>query len=249
MAQGADVLLNVDRVTRTFGGFVAIDGISMEIREGELRCIIGPNGAGKTTLFNVVSGQLRPSSGHVYFGNRDITRDSIETICSGGISRKFQTPSIFTNMSVIENILVAGYGKTKLSRHVFGMISQADRQRASEVLERVRLETKKDDLASSLSHGERQWLEIGMLLRSGPKLLLLDEPTAGMTPAETKDTARLIKANLSGITTVVIEHDLKFLREIADQVTVLHRGRILAEGRFDDIEKNEQVKKVYLGRE
>jgi len=249
MSQDAAVLLKVDRVTRAFGGFVAIDDISMEIRSGELRCIIGPNGAGKTTLFNVVSGQLRPSSGHVYFGGRDITRDSIEAICNRGISRKFQTPSIFTNITVIENILVGGYGRTKLSRHFFGMITDTDCRRALEILERVKLEAKRDHLASSLSHGERQWLEIGMLLRSDPKLLLLDEPTAGMTPTETKDTARLIRDNLGGVTTVVIEHDLKFLREIADQVTVLHRGRILAEGCFDEIEKDDQVKRVYLGRE
>jgi urea transport system ATP-binding protein len=249
MVHPEDALLRVDHLTRTFGGFVAIDDITMDIRHGELRCIIGPNGAGKTTLFNVITGRLRPSSGRVYFMDRDITYDSIETICKTGISRKFQTPSIFTNLTVLENILVAGYGKIGLSRHFFGMVTQSDRGRAIEVLERVRLEAKGEDLASSLSHGERQWLEIGMLLRNDPELLLLDEPTAGMTPSETKETAHLIKANLSGITTVVIEHDLKFLREIADQVTVLHRGSILAEGRFDDIEKNEQVKKVYLGRE
>ena len=243
------VLLRVDHVTRTFGGFVAIDDISLDIGHGELRCIIGPNGAGKTTLFNVITGQLRPNSGRVFFGKRDITHDSIETICNTGISRKFQTPSIFTNLQVIENILVAGYGKIGLGRHFFGKVTKEDREQSMEVLERIKLTEKAHDLASSLSHGERQWLEIGMLLRNNPDLLLLDEPTAGMTPAETKETAQLIKANLSGITTIVIEHDLKFLREIAEQVTVLHRGSILAEGKFDDIEKNEQVKKVYLGRE
>lgn len=243
------VLLRVDHVTRNFGGFVAIDDISLDIRHGELRCIIGPNGAGKTTLFNVITGQLRPNAGRVFFRSRDITHDSIESICNTGISRKFQTPSIFTNLKVMENILVAGYGKIGLPRHFFGKVTQADREQSMEVLERIKLADKADDLASSLSHGERQWLEIGMLLRNNPELLLLDEPTAGMTPAETKETAQLIQANLGGITTVVIEHDLKFLREIAEQVTVLHRGSILAEGRFDDIEKNEQVKKVYLGRE
>jgi urea transport system ATP-binding protein len=243
------ILLRVDHVTRTFGGFVAIDNISLDIRHGEMRCIIGPNGAGKTTLFNVITGRLRPDSGRVYFMDRDITYDSIETICNMGVSRKFQTPSIFTNLTLMENILVAGYGKTSLSRHFFGRVTRKDRVRSLEVLKRIKLEAKADHLASSLSHGERQWLEIGVLLRNEPELLLLDEPTAGMTPVETKATAQLIQANLSGITTVVIEHDLKFLREIADEVTVLHRGCILAQGMFDEIEKNEQVKKVYLGRE
>jgi urea transport system ATP-binding protein len=243
------ILLRVDHVTRSFGGFVAIDDISLDIRHGEMRCIIGPNGAGKTTLFNVITGQLRPNSGRIYFMERDITHDSIEAICNTGVSRKFQTPSIFTNLTLLENILVAGYGKTSLSRHFFGMVTRRDRARSLEVLKRIKLEAKADHLASSLSHGERQWLEIGMLLRNEPELLLLDEPTAGMTPGETKATAQLIKENLSGITTVVIEHDLKFLREIADEVTVLHRGSILAQGMFDEIEKNEQVKKVYLGRE
>jgi len=243
------ILLRVDHVTRTFGGFVAIDDISLDIKHGEMRCIIGPNGAGKTTLFNVITGQLRPNSGRVYFMGRDITYDSIETICNKGVSRKFQTPSIFTNLTLLENILVAGYGKTSLSRHFFGMVTPKNRERSLEILKRIKLEAKADHLASSLSHGERQWLEIGMLLRNEPELLLLDEPTAGMTPVETKATAQLIQANLSGITTIVIEHDLKFLREIADEVTVLHRGSILAQGIFDEIEKNEQVKKVYLGRE
>ncbi|MBN2552320.1 MAG: ATP-binding cassette domain-containing protein [Spirochaetales bacterium] len=249
MAHPESALLRVDHVTRTFGGFVAIDDISMGIRHGELRCIIGPNGAGKTTLFNVITGRLRPTSGRVFFMGRNITYDSIETICNTGISRKFQTPSIFTNLTVLENILVAGYGKTRLSSHFFGMVTQSDRGQSMEVLQKIKLAARAGDLASSLSHGERQWLEIGMLLRNDPELLLLDEPTAGMTPAETRETAQLIRANLSGITTVVIEHDLKFLREIADQVTVLHRGSILAEGSFDEIQRNEQVKKVYLGRE
>ncbi|MBW2058809.1 MAG: ABC transporter ATP-binding protein [Deltaproteobacteria bacterium] len=244
-----DFMLRVEHLTRRFGGFTAIDDISLGIEEGEMHCIIGPNGAGKTTLFNLITAKLKPDSGRIFLRDRDITDLTTEEICHLGIGRKFQAPSIFTHLTVIENILVAGYGKYGFSHLLFRGVQERDRALAMEILRKIELDSKRDHLASSLSHGERQWLEIGMLLRNEPDLLLLDEPTAGMTPAETRETAYLIRDNLSDLTTVVIEHDLKFLREIAEEVTVLHNGRILATGRFDEIENNEEVRKVYLGRE
>jgi urea transport system ATP-binding protein len=242
-------VLCVHHLTRRFGGFTAIDDVSLGVREREMHCIIGPNGAGKTTLFNLITAKLKPDSGTIVLRNQDITHLSVEDICHLGIGRKFQAPAIFTSLTVMENVLVAGYGKNRMSRLFFSGVDIEDRDRALEILCKVKLASKRDELASSLSHGERQWLEIGMLLRNEPSVLLLDEPTAGMTPIETRETAHLIKENLSHLTTVVIEHDLKFLREIAQDVTVLHNGRILVTGTFDEIENHEEVKKVYLGRE
>lgn len=243
------ILLDLKKLVRRFGGFTVIDDVSLSIRKGEMRCIIGPNGAGKTTLFNLITGDLKPNSGRVIFQDKEITRFNPEKICRIGITRKFQTPTLFSNLKVIENILMAGYGKHKMSELLFKKVDAQDINRTLAILEVIKLEEKKDVLASDLSHGEKQWLEIGMLLRNEPKLLLLDEPTAGMTRQETLETAHLIQNISKHLTTIVIEHDLKFLREIGENVTVLHNGKILAEGTFDEIEQNENVKNVYLGRE
>jgi urea transport system ATP-binding protein len=243
------ILLDLRKLVRRFGGFTVINDVSLSITKGEMRCIIGPNGAGKTTLFNLITGDLKPNSGRVIFQDKEITKFNPEKICRIGITRKFQTPTLFSNLKVIENILMAGYGKHKMSELLFKKVDAQDINRTLAILEVIKLEEKKDVLASDLSHGEKQWLEIGMLLRNEPKLLLFDEPTAGMTRQETLETAHLIRNISMNLTTIVIEHDLKFLREIGENVTVLHNGKILAEGTFDEIEQNENVKNVYLGRE
>jgi urea transport system ATP-binding protein len=217
--------------------------------KGELRSIVGPNGAGKTTLFNLITANLKPSAGRMFFKGRDITNLSPEKICRMGISRKFQTPSVFTNLTVSENILTAGYGKLGMSSILFRRIEKSDLERVPLILETINLVQKRDQPARHLSHGERQWLEIGMILATQPALMLLDEPTAGMTPAETMETARLIRGISRNLTIVVIEHDLKFLREIGEKVTVMHNGSILAEGTFEEIERNDDVRRVYIGRE
>jgi urea transport system ATP-binding protein len=249
MSQSSSAMLSIRNLTRNFGGFRAIDNLSLDIPRGELRSIVGPNGAGKTTLFNLITADLSPNAGQIFFKDREITNLPPEKICRMGISRKFQTPSVFTNLTVTENILVASYGKTGMPRLLFCRIERKDLEQVPAILETVNLMQKKDLPASSLSHGERQWLEIGMILTTKPDMLLLDEPTAGMTPAETMETAHLIRNISSNLTTVVIEHDLKFLREIGDKVTVMHNGRILAQGTFDQIERNEDVRRVYIGRE
>ncbi|MEW5814306.1 MAG: ATP-binding cassette domain-containing protein [Spirochaetota bacterium] len=249
MSQSDSVILRMHNLTRRFGGFCAIDDITMEIEMGELRAIVGPNGAGKTTLFNLITANLKPDRGKIFFKKHEITNLPPEKICRLGISRKFQSPSVFGNLTVLQNILVAGYGKFKIAHMLFGKIEKSDIDQAVEILNTIKLEQKKDELAGSLSHGERQWLEIGMILRTEPEILLLDEPTAGMTPSETIETAHLIRNISSELTTIVIEHDLKFLREIGEKVTVLHNGKILAEGTFEEIERDKQVKKVYIGRE
>lgn len=243
------VLLDLRKLVRRFGGFTVINNVSLSIKRGEMRCIIGPNGAGKTTLFNLITGDLKPDSGKIVFLNQEITRLSSEKICRSGITRKFQTPTLFSNLKVIENILMAGYGKYKMSDLLFKKVNAGDIEQSARILQTIKLSEKKDVLASDLSHGEKQWLEMGMLLRNNPKLLLLDEPTAGMTRQETLETATLIKNISKNLTIIVIEHDLKFLKEIGDNVAVLHNGEILAEGTFDEIERNETVKNVYLGRE
>ncbi len=243
------VLLDLRNLVRRFGGVTVINGVNLTIKEGEMRCIIGPNGAGKTTLFKLITGDLKPNSGKIVFQDQEITRFSSKKICRIGITRKFQTPTLFNNLKVLENILIAGYGKHKMSRLLFKKVSAEDIERTRTILETIKLSEKKNTLASDLSHGEKQWLEIGMLLHNDPKLLLLDEPTAGMTQQETLKTAALIKNISKNLTTIVIEHDLKFLKEIGDNVSVLHNGKILAEGTFGAIEQNETVKNVYLGRE
>ncbi len=249
MVGGNHTILDVKDVIRRFGGFTVINNISISIKKGEMRCIIGPNGAGKTTLFNLITGDLKPNSGRIYFKGEDITKLPPEKICRAGITRKFQTPTLFNNLKVIENVLIAGYGKNRMPQLFFKKVKGEDKDQTLAILKIVNLEMKKDVLASDLSHGEKQWLEIGMLLRNGPDLLLLDEPTAGMTWQETLETAHLIKNISTDLTTIVIEHDLKFLREIGENVSVLHNGEILAEGTFEEIEQNDKVKKVYLGRE
>ena len=242
-------LLETRSLVKHFGGVHAIDGLDFSLQEGELRCLIGPNGAGKTTFFNLITGYLKPNNGTIHFQGGPITGLSPHVICWKGIGRKFQVPNIFYDLTVVDNLRVAQHGKTRLGRLLFKSGDLEQGEQIDEMLETISLQDKRDYLASSLAHGEKQWLEIGMVLVNRPSLLLLDEPTAGMTAKETRETARLIGRLSQGLTTVVIEHDIKFVREIAGVVTVLHRGRILAQGSFDEIAQDETVRNVYLGRE
>jgi len=239
-------ILKTKNLSKKFGGINAIDDLSLNFRGGELRCIIGPNGAGKSTLFNLITGHIRPSSGQVIFNGINITNKDPDKICRLGIGRKFQVPTAFPTLTVTENLMLALHGK----RNVLGLFYHSDPADVLEIesmLLDIGLMTKRNLTADSLSHGERQWLEIGMVLINKPILMLLDEPTGGMSPEETLGTARLIRKISENVSIVVIEHDLKFIREIGQHVTVLHRGKKLAEGSMDEIIKNDDVKKVYLG--
>jgi urea transport system ATP-binding protein len=214
-----------------------------------LRSLIGPNGAGKTTFFNLITGHLKADTGHIYFRGQDITSQPVHLRARSGIGRKFQSPTVFDELTVIDNIRVATRGCSKPFSLFFSRFDSDFDEYSDRLMNKVNLNDKKNWPASKLSHGERQWLEIAMVLGCKPRLLLLDEPTAGMTPAETRQTARLLSDIASETSTVVIEHDLKFVREIASKITVLHKGAVLAEGHIEEIAKNEEVRRVYLGRE
>jgi len=241
-------ILSTRGLEKHFGGLHAIDGLEFTLHEGELRCLIGPNGAGKTTFFNLVTGHLKPTRGTIHFRGARINGLTPHAICRRGIGRKFQVPNVFYDLTVADNLSVAQHGKCGLGQLIFESPGHSHTDEIEEMLEVIGLQAKRDYLASALSHGEKQWLEIGMVLINKPSLLLLDEPTAGMTAEETHETAQLIKRLSQGLTTVVIEHDIKFVREIAEIVTVLHRGRVLAEGPFQEIADNEMVRDIYLGR-
>jgi urea ABC transporter ATP-binding protein UrtD len=236
-------------LTKRFGGLVAVDNVDFALAEGELRCLIGPNGAGKTTFFNLVTGRLRPDEGRVHVFDEDITGQGVSAIARKGVGRKFQVPGVFDDLAVIDNLRVAAQGRSSILSLLRSAYDESCEVEVSHVLERVRLAEKKGYKASALSHGEKQWLEIGMALVGRPRLLLLDEPTAGMTPEETRETANLLQEISSDTSMVIIEHDLKFVREIGREITVLHRGAILAEGPIDEIAADEVVRNVYLGRE
>jgi urea transport system ATP-binding protein len=241
-------ILEIRNLTKRFGGLVAIDDLSIDIGEGELRCIIGPNGAGKSTLFNLICGNLEADGGQVIFQGESLNGLGVEQRSRLGLGRKFQAPAIFDNLTVVENLQVAAWG----SSSVWNLTKAGQDEVAplvDSILEQVDLADQRDIIAHTLSHGEKQWLEIGMVLASKPSMLLLDEPTAGMTPAETHRTSELIKEISGEITTVVIEHDLKFIREIGKIVTVLHHGSVLAEGPIDEIASDDTVRHAYLGSE
>ncbi len=241
-------VLYVENVTVSFDGFRALNGLNLYLDEGELRCIIGPNGAGKTTMLDVITGKTRPDSGSVFFGSRiDLTRLREHEIVEAGIGRKFQRPSVFPSHSVFENIELSLRGRRGVFRTLFGRPSAADRQRIGQVLVTVALSDQADTRAGQLSHGQKQWLEIGMLLAQDPKLLLVDEPVAGMTPREVERTAELLVSLAGQHTVVVVEHDMNFVRSIARRVTVLHEGRVLAEGAMEQIQRDPRVIEVYLG--
>jgi len=243
------VVLYLEDVTVSFDGFKALDALSLAIDAGELRCVIGPNGAGKTTMMDVITGKTRPDAGRAHFGQTiDLTRLSESQIAHAGIGRKFQKPTIFENHSAFENLELAMKADKRVRRTLFAKLSSAERDRIAATLGRVRLADSGDRPAGLLSHGQKQWLEIAMLLMQEPKLLLLDEPVAGMSDEETERTAELFVSLAGEHSLVVVEHDMAFIERIAQKVTVLHEGRVLAEGTLDTVQGDPRVVEVYLGR-
>jgi urea transport system ATP-binding protein len=249
MGSAANSILYLDDVNVSFDGFKALNALSLTIEPGEMRAVIGPNGAGKTTMMDVITGKTRPQTGDVLFAEtRDLTRLDEASIAQLGIGRKFQKPSVFEKLSVEENLSLALAGNRSVSQALFWRLSKAEKIRLGELLDVVRLGPQKDMLAARLSHGQKQWLEIGMLLAQEPKLLLVDEPVAGMTDAETETTASLLKSIAGERSIVVVEHDMSFVRELGVKVTVLHEGSVLAEGSLDHVSADDRVIEVYLGR-
>jgi urea transport system ATP-binding protein len=249
MAVLTSALLYLDGVTVSFDGFKALNGLSLAVEPGEMRAIIGPNGAGKTTMMDVVTGKTRPDTGEVMFdGRHNLTWLDETEIAELGIGRKFQKPTVFDSHTVFDNIELALKSDRRAGATLIWQETQSERQRVEGLLETIRLTEVRDRLAGSLSHGQKQWLEIGMLLAQDPKLLLVDEPVAGMTDAETRQTAELLKAIAREHTVVLVEHDMAFVRELDVKVTCLHEGSVLAEGTIDQVSSNERVVEVYLGR-
>ncbi len=246
-ASGA--LLYLDGVTVSFDGFKALNGLSLVVETGELRTIIGPNGAGKTTMMDVITGKTRPDSGQVFFaGITDLSKLDEAAIANLGIGRKFQKPTVFENLSVFENLELALKSDRGTWRTLFAVLDQAQRDCIADTMATIGLAGRADEDAGALSHGQKQWLEIGMLLMHDQRLLLLDEPVAGMTDRETEETAALILALARERTIVVVEHDMAFVRSLGARVTVLHEGSVLAEGSIDHVQNDQRVIEVYLGR-
>ena len=242
------ILLYLEEVTVSFDGFKAIDNLSLYVGDGELRCIIGPNGAGKTTMMDIITGKTKPDSGRVFFGQTiDLLKLDEPAIARVGIGRKFQRPTVIEPLTVLENLELAMSGAKRLRGLMTTRLSGEERDRIAAVLERVGLGEQAQRQAGILAHGQKQWLEIGMLLMQEPRLLLVDEPVAGMTPAEMDRTAELLRSLAGSHSVVVVEHDMGFVRSIADRVTVLHQGRVLAEGRLDELQEDPTVIEVYLG--
>lgn len=240
-------LLEVQDLSVEFNGFQAMEGVSLSIEEGEVRVMIGPNGAGKSTFMDLITGKTKPTRGKVIFGGHDITgKDPSEIAEKYKIGRKFQGPNVFDNMTVYENIEIALKGYTSVRKSFIYRRDNEKKKVIKDVLEKIQLYDYKDFLAAELSHGQRQWLEIGMVIAQNPKLIILDEPTAGMTADETYKTGEMIKELLGEHTVIVVEHDMDFVKQLAQKVTVLHQGKLLAEGTYEEIEQNESVIQVYL---
>jgi urea transport system ATP-binding protein len=248
-------ILYLDDITVSFDGFKALNALSLNISAGELRCIIGPNGAGKTTMMDVITGKTRPDSGKAHFGSTiDLLRLRENEIASIGIGRKFQKPTVFEHLTVFENLELALKADRGVRSSMFFRLNGEQLDRIGEILTLIHLKSGAQRVAGLLSHGQKQWLEIGMLLMQDPKLLLLDEPVAGMTDEETERTAELFLSLEGNHSLVVVEHDMKFIGELTQggkngkKVTVLHEGSVLAEGLLADVQANEKVVEVYLGR-
>jgi urea transport system ATP-binding protein len=253
MAQAAprltDAILYLDQVTVSFDGFKALKGLSLALEPGEMRAVIGPNGAGKTTMMDVITGKTRPDGGQVYFdGRHDLTRLDEPAIATLGIGRKFQKPTVFESHTVEDNLLLALAGARTVFRRLVERMSNAQARRIAVILELTRLSAHRRRPAADLSHGQKQWLEIGMLLAQNPKILLVDEPVAGMTDAETAHTVTLLRDINRDHAVVVVEHDMAFVRALGVKVTVLHEGAVLAEGALDAVSADQRVVEVYLGR-
>jgi len=242
-------VLYLDDISVSFDGFRALNKLCLNIDVGELRCVIGPNGAGKTTMMDVITGKTRPDSGTAFFGQTiDLTRLTEAQIAHAGIGRKFQKPTIFEHHSVFENLELAMKTDKRVRHALFAKLSSAERDLIAGMLDQIRLRDCADRVAGLLSHGQKQWLEIGMLLMQEPKLLLLDEPVAGMTDEETERTAELFLSLAGSHSLVVVEHDMPFIAKIARKVTVLHEGSVLAEGPLEVVQNDPRVIEVYLGR-
>ncbi|HVB46882.1 MAG TPA: urea ABC transporter ATP-binding protein UrtD [Burkholderiales bacterium] len=242
-------ILYLEGISVSFDGFQALNNLSLSIDVGELRCVIGPNGAGKTTMMDVITGKTRPDTGSAFFGQTiDLTHLSEAQIAQAGIGRKFQKPTIFEQHSVFENLELAMKSDKRVRKTLFARLSSAERDRIADMLRRVRLTESADRPAGLLSHGQKQWLEIAMLLMQEPRLLLLDEPVAGMSDDETERTAELFLSLAGKHSLVVVEHDMAFVASIARKVTVLHEGSVLAEGPHEQVQNDPRVIEVYLGR-
>jgi len=243
-----NIILYLEDISVSFDGFKALNSLNLYIEAGELRCIIGPNGAGKTTMMDVITGKTRPDTGSAWFGQTiDLLTLSEPEIAQAGIGRKFQKPTVFPQHTVFENLELAMAGTRSPWKLLFAQLDAAQLDRIAEVLKTIGLTERRDAQAGSLSHGQKQWLEIGMLLMQDPQLLLVDEPVAGMTPQETERTAELLVSLAGKHSVVVVEHDMDFVRSIARTVTVLHEGSVLAEGSIDDVQADPRVIEVYLG--
>jgi urea transport system ATP-binding protein len=243
------VVLYLEDISVSFDGFRALNGLSLAIDAGELRCVIGPNGAGKTTMMDVITGKTRPDAGRAWFGQTiDLTAMTEAQIAHAGIGRKFQKPTIFESHTVFENLELAMKADKRVRRTLRAKLTSEDQGRIAETMRQIRLDAAADRPAGLLSHGQKQWLEIGMLLMQEPQLLLLDEPVAGMSDDETERTAELFLSLAGQHSLVVVEHDMAFIAKIAKKVTVLHEGSVLAEGTLDAVQEDPRVVEVYLGR-
>ena len=249
MSNFASSILYLEDVTKSFDGFKAINALNLNIQPGELRAIIGPNGAGKSTMMDIITGKTRPDSGRVIFKSKtDLTRLDEAEIANLGIGRKFQKPTVIESLSLYENLELALKGRRSVFASLLHKLSEQDKERIESILVQVKLGGKHKTLAGDLSHGQKQWLEIGMLLMQEPELLLIDEPAAGMTDAETEETARLLRDISQDHTIVVVEHDMDFVRSLDVKVSCLHEGSVLAEGTLDYVSSDQRVIDVYLGR-
>ncbi len=243
------VVLYLEGISVSFDGFKALNDLSLSIDAGELRCVIGPNGAGKTTMMDVITGKTRPDTGTAFFGQTiDLTRLSEAQIAHAGIGRKFQKPTIFERHTVFENLELSMKADKRVRTTLFSKLNGTQRSAIEETLELIRLKDSAQRMAGLLSHGQKQWLEIGMLLMQEPRLLLLDEPVAGMSDDETERTAELLLSLAGKHSLVVVEHDMAFIGKIARKVTVLHEGSVIAEGPMGEVQNDPRVIEVYLGR-
>ncbi|MCS5549923.1 MAG: urea ABC transporter ATP-binding protein UrtD [Gammaproteobacteria bacterium] len=242
------IILYLENISVSFDGFKVIDDLNLYIEDGELRCIIGPNGAGKTTLMDIITGKTRPDKGSAYFGQKvDLLRLDEHEIAQAGIGRKFQKPTVFEKHTLFTNLRLAMSSNKNVWPTLFDRLTGVQRDYIEEVLVMIGLVEQKDGYAGTLSHGQKQWLEIGMLLTQRPRLLLIDEPVAGMTHQETEHTTELLNSLMGEYSVIVVEHDMEFIRSIARKVTVLHEGRILSEGSMEKVQNDPKVIEVYLG--
>jgi len=248
------LILSVEGVTKSFDGFKAINDLNFYLEEGELRTVIGPNGAGKSTFMDLITARTKPDEGYLTFHRDngedvDLTKVREHQVSQLGIGRKFQNPTVYRSHTVYENLRLSLSGNRGLLSSLFYRESQADRDKIHDVLNTIRLTDHKEELAGSLSHGQKQWLEIGMLLAQDPRIMLVDEPAAGMSDEETERTGELLLSLEGKHSLIVIEHDMEFVRQIARRVTVLHQGHVLKEGAFDFVKSDPEVVEVYLGRQ